>query len=455
LQQSVIEQREHLEYRVDIDVVQQQLITRAAGMGDLASIVVGTPSLVDCVKASGAAMFHHNQWYRLGNTPDEAELSALSSWMQHRAEFDSTRCPVYASNALATVYPAAAAYSHNASGVVATFISRRKRDVLMWFRPELIQTIPWAGNPHEKPVKLGVHGARLTPRQSFALFRESVSGQSAPWLSTEVEAINRFRLHVIELVVNQAEVLAGLNADLVRSNRELDAFAYIASHDLKEPLRGIHQYAGELLSDVHASDDTRRQKVDNMLRLTKRMDGLLDSLLDFARAGHAPMQLASVDLNDVVADAIEMVSARRNESITRFFVPRPLPVVQCDYNSVCEIFVNLFSNAIKYNNSAGKFIEVGFVAATEDFDRSSFPAEAANQIVYFVRDNGIGIDTRHFDQIFRMFRRLHARSEFGGGSGAGLTIVRKMVTRHRGKVWLSSQTGIGTTFFFDLRDAAT
>ena len=122
----------------------------------------------------------------------------------------------------------------------------------------------------------------------------------------------------------------------------------------------------------------------------------------------------------------------------------------CDRIRVCEVLVNLLSNALKYNNQSAKRVEVGFIDAHESALRPGFPQSADGQTVYYVRDNGIGIASRHFDQVFKLFKRLHGREEYGGGAGAGLTIVRKLVERHHGQVWLESVVGEGATFFFTL-----
>ena len=155
-------------------------------------------------------------------------------------------------------------------------------------------------------------------------------------------------------------------------------------------------------------------------------------------------------MNVVLADAIEMVSSRTDDGRTQIVALRALPWVMCDHVRIREVLANLLSNAIKYNDKALKRIEVGYVGVQEVSSRSAFPAETGGQTVYYVRDNGIGISNRHFNQIFKLFKRLHDREEFGGGTGAGLTIVRKLVQRHRGQVWLESCAGEGSTFFFTL-----
>jgi len=290
----------------------------------------------------------------------------------------------------------------------------------------------------------------LTPRASFELFIESVRGRSLPWSTMEVDSALRLRMLVMELVVSRAERLTELNADLTRSNDELDAFAYVASHDLKEPLRGIHKYAHQLLENAQSLDLENRQRVENLMRLTVRMDSLLDSLLHFSRVGRTTLEMDIVDLNEVVDEAIEMIGGRRSECMLDIEIPRSLPAWRCDRVRVREIFSNLLSNAMKYTQRESPHIAVGYLNKDESTARLSDNAAALGHTVFFVRDNGIGVEKKYFEQVFRMFKRLHGREEFGGGVGAGLTIVQKLVQRHGGQVWIDSAVGVGTTFFFTL-----
>jgi light-regulated signal transduction histidine kinase (bacteriophytochrome) len=117
---------------------------------------------------------------------------------------------------------------------------------------------------------------------------------------------------------------------------------------------------------------------------------------------------------------------------------------------VREIYSNLISNALKYNCQACPRVELGYLAPDELGARPNAPPEATGNTIYYVRDYGIGIEARHFEQIFRMFKRLHGSDEYNGGVGAGLTIVQKLVQRHGGSIWLDSTIGVGSTFFFTL-----
>ena len=441
-------------YRLKVDAVHQRLITKAAQDGDLMGFYNSEPTLLDAMQADGAALFHMGRWWCVGCTPTNAQLDALAEWLNQRAEFDVGERPVYATDSLLRDYPAGADITDVASGVLAVRVSRLRQDLILWFRPETAQTVNWAGDPNDKIVGAGVHGARLTPRGSFELFVESVQARALPWSAMEIESALRLRLLVMELVVARTERLAELNVDLTTSNEELDAFAYVASHDLKEPLRGIHRYAHQMVESTQGLDPENRQRAESLMRLTLRMDSLLDSLLNFSRMGRTRLEFEDVDLNSVLADALEMVGVRPADNSCTIALAKPLPVARCNEVRVREIFSNLISNALKYTRRERPRIDIGYLAPGEPGLPADAPPESSGQVVYFVRDDGIGIEKRHFEQIFRMFKRLHGRNEYGGGMGAGLSVVKKVVGRHGGIIWLDSAPGIGSTFYFTLPAAS-
>ncbi len=450
LQLRSAEQRESLSYRLKIQGVHQRVIATAARDLDLQPLTAGTPNLLAGIDAGGVALHHADRWWCAGKTPNEEQLGALSAWLHERDEFRSASRVIYATDSLARDYPAGDAFAAQASGVLAMPLGQGQRDVVLWFRPETISAVRWSGNPQDKPTVPGPHGPRLTPRKSFELFVESVRQRALPWQRVEIEEALALRVLILELVVTRAEQLAALNADLTRSNEELDAFAYVASHDLKEPLRGIAKYAHQLLESAQMDTDENRPRLEGLARLTRRMDSLLDSLLHFSRVGRMTLEFAPADLQTVVEEALEMVAARRQETPTDIIIPRPLPTIECNRVRVREIFVNLLSNALKYNASPTRHVEIGYLGADEVGERPNLPAMCRGLPIFYVRDNGLGIEPRHFGQIFKMFKRLHGQDKYGGGAGAGLTIVQKLVERHRGAVWLDSTLGAGTTFYFTL-----
>ena len=245
----------------------------------------------------------------------------------------------------------------------------------------------------------------------------------------------------------EEETLYKYMNDLHHSNQDLNDFAYIASHDLKEPLRGIHNYSKILLEDYGSQlDEEAKAKCDTLTKLSKRMEELIDSLLHFSRLGQTELVIAQMDLNQVVQDVLATLEIRLKECGVAVKIPRRLPTVTCDKARIGEIFRNLITNSMKYNDKSEKWIEIGFFHVGEDDG-----ADQEEPSVFYVRDNGIGIREKHLGLVFRIFKRLNGRDKFGGGTGVGLTMTKKMVERHGGHMWVESIFGEGTTFYFTLK----
>lgn len=260
-------------------------------------------------------------------------------------------------------------------------------------------------------------------------------------------------------------------AQLASANNELDEFAYVASHDLKEPLHGISAYCGLLRDEYHDKlDDNGRRMTRVLVDLCERLGQLIDDLLAYSRAARKP-EYVEVDLDQVVDRVLETlapaIDARRGV-VTR---TRPLPAVRADATLLGQVFQNLIANGLKFNDRPTPTVQIEAIvesdeqtARTEDlpeegvrlrFDRanSEQTSSTGRHATIAVRDNGIGIAPRHHSAVFTLFRRLHAREKYEG-TGAGLSIVRRIVESHGGSVWLESRPGAGSTFFFTLPLAA-
>ena len=242
------------------------------------------------------------------------------------------------------------------------------------------------------------------------------------------------------------QALLKRNQALKASNQELDDFAYIVSHDLKEPLRGIHNYSSIILED-HGDGlpNDVRTRCETLLRLSQHMETLLDSLLYYSRDGRSELAMKPTDLGSVVQSILESLDVSLKECGTLVKISQDFPTLLCDRVRVGEIFRNLITNAMKYNDKSEKWIEIGYREDQSDV------LEVLSPLVFYVRDNGIGIREKHLDSVFRMFKRLNGRDKFGGGTGAGLTLTKKMVERHGGRIWVESTFGEGTTFYFTLQ----
>ncbi len=232
--------------------------------------------------------------------------------------------------------------------------------------------------------------------------------------------------------------------ELEKSNRDLDDFAYIASHDLKEPLRGLFNHAQFLLEDYQDKlDDDGKRRLDRLSFLSQRMEHLVNDLLYFSRLGRSDLAVQKTDPNQLVFNIQHMLESMIKEKNARIVISAPMPIVVCDRPRITEVFRNLITNGIKYNDKDIKEIEVGFLP-------SATAPHGFEKDVFYVKDNGMGIDEQYFQEIFRIFRRLHKNEGDDQSTGAGLTFVKKIVERHKGHIWLESTLGQGTTFFFTL-----
>lgn len=441
-------------YRLNLKTAQTQLVERMAEERDLLEALVGSDTnLLQLIDAPGAAVILHGETVLLGVTPPREQVQALQSWLDTQVDGD-----VLHTATLSREYPPAAAFAAQASGLLAVRLSQSRHDYVMWFRPEELQTVTWGGDPN-KPVEVAPDGSdRLTPRRSFEAWMETVRGRSRPWQAEELAAARALRRAIMSVVLRRVEELGALNdhlersnADLERSNADLDAFAYIASHDLKEPLRGLHNYSVFLLEAYeHQLDEDGAAKLRTLVRLTQRMDALIDSLLLYSRVGRMDLSFRPTDLNELLREVLDVLSPRLEQLRVQVQVPPDLPTLTVDRVRTGEIFSNLVTNAMKYNDSPEPTVQIGALRPGGRGDLPVPPGVPEHATVLFVRDNGIGIREKHFENIFRIFKRLHARDQFGGGTGAGLTIVRKIVERHGGQIWVTSEYGQGSVFYFTL-----
>ncbi|PHJ64141.1 cyanobacterial phytochrome A [Nostoc linckia z18] len=413
--------------------------------------------LLDLVSASGAAICLDNEVTLVGATPNIDQVRALIEWADTQVHDN-----LFSTDSLPKLYPEALIFKDTASGLLLLRISQVRRYYILWFRPEVIQTVNWAGDPNESIQAQADGSLTLSVRKSFAAWQETVRLTSLPWRPCELDSALSLRNAIVGIVLSKADELAKINLELERSNQELASFAYAASHDLKEPLRGIYNFSTVLLEDYdEILDDDGVECLQTVVSLSVRMETLINALLRLSQLGQAQLREQATDLNELVAQVIEVFRAsQHNSGLMDIRIPRPLPIVECDRVLVNEVFSNLIGNAFKYNDKAEKWVEIGYFSGDREQGRwgggEPLPLEPLVPIphapcpIFYVRDNGIGIPQHHLETIFRLFKRLHSQEKYGGGAGAGLAIVKKIVELHNGQIWVESAVGIGSIFYFTL-----
>jgi light-regulated signal transduction histidine kinase (bacteriophytochrome) len=222
--------------------------------------------------------------------------------------------------------------------------------------------------------------------------------------------------------------------DLERSNKELEQFAYVASHDLQEPLRMVSSYTQLLAQRYEGQLDEKAKKyIDYAVDGAVRMQRLINDLLTYSRVSTRGKPLEPIDASSVLGETIGNLYAAIQES--RAIVTNDdLPTVRADAGQLLQVFQNLIANALKFHGTDSPRIHVS-------------ARDAGHEWVFSVRDNGIGIDPQYKESLFVIFRRLHTRQEYPG-TGIGLAVCKRIVERHGGRIWFESEPGKGTTFFF-------
>jgi signal transduction histidine kinase len=241
-----------------------------------------------------------------------------------------------------------------------------------------------------------------------------------------------------EQVQSKIREIEKVEAQLRESNMELEQFAYVASHDLQEPLRKITSFSALLTKNLEGQLDEKSQKhFDFLVSAARRMQSLIKALLEFSRANKSELVLEEVSIKEVFDDVKETMSFRFEETKTVLDVPESLPNVKVSKTLFTQVIQNILSNAIKFMpEDRSPHIQIHFEGSGECYQ-------------FCIQDNGIGIDAEFVGKVFEIFQRLHSREAFEG-TGIGLAICKRIIERHGGKIWIESEKGVGSKVYFTL-----
>lgn len=444
LQLSAKEHKEEYDQRVKHAAIHSRLLTHLAAEDNfLVGLTRHGPDLLDLVGAGGAALIYDDKCMLLGRTPTERQVRDLAEWLFDHNPTDGRE--TFYTETLSHIYETASGFCDIGCGVLAISISKVHPNYMMWFRPEVVQTVTWAGKP-DKSVEVGA-GAhpgtddlpRLHPRKSFQAWAETVRGTSLPWSKVELDAATELRNAIVSVVLKRAEELAALSAELERSNKELESFSYSVSHDLRAPFRHIAGFTDLLNRRAGRQlDETSQHYVRTIGEAAKFAGKLVDSLLAFSQMSRTAMRIGTVDMNALLREVQrDLVMEMQDRKVEWQVKPDKLPQVRGDAAMLRQVLQNLISNAIKYTRPR----PVAQVTVEARAGRA--------EIVFSVKDNGVGFDMAYKDKLFGVFQRLHRVEDFEG-TGIGLANVKRIIERHDGRVWAEGALDEGATFYFTL-----
>ena len=428
-----LQQAAEMSHAIQLKSIHTQLLTyMASGESYIDGLARHSAELFALTGSQGAAIVVDDRCICLGDTPSEADVLRLSSWLSKGLKDD-----VYATSELSAESEDFKSLSSTASGVLAISMSQVHRMQVLWFRPEVVQTVNWAGEP-EKGQKVVEGVLQIHPRHSFSSWKEILRDKSDAWSPVEIESAREFRNAVLEIVLRKAEELADMALELEVTNRELEAFSYSVSHDLRAPFRHISGFAELLIEEESAGLSDRGRKYLTTIAESAQFAGLLvDSLLNFSHLSRTPLELRPLPMTMLAEDVWKDVVKQELKGRTVSFNLDELPTVTTDINLMRQVWRNLLSNAAKYTRKRSEPSVSVKASYTPD------------EVIFSVADNGVGFENQYAHKLFGVFQRLHRMEDFEG-TGIGLANVRRIITRMGGRTWAEGQPNKGATFFFSL-----
>jgi len=413
--------------------IRKKLVIQMSSIKNLSNALCKfQPKFTDIVDCSGGALILNGEICLVGSTPLESEIEDLvNDFLSKQDE------GIYFTKNLMKRFPEAELYKDKASGILGIRIGENQNDYLLWFRPQAIQSVSWGGNPEKDGfIKDGVE--YLTPRKSFERWTESKSGEAFAWEEYDFEAVYNLEESITHVIVrDQKDHIKELNEQLLDAIKELETFSYNVSHDLKAPLRGIDGYA-RILRDHYKGklDDYGANALNTIVNSAGLMDVLIEDIISYSKVGQTKTQPVLLSVNSLVTNILDSQNIAVSYPNTKVKVDELLPKIMADKRMISQLFSNLISNALKYSAKVNNpMVEIGY-------------QQKENSIIYFVKDNGIGIDPAGKEKIFDVFSRLVGDDYTG--SGVGLATAKKVIEKHNSELWVESKLNEGSTFYFSI-----
>lgn len=406
------------------------------GKAESFETIAKSHEILEICNASGVAILFNHNIYKSGLTPDNANIDKLSRWLA-----DHTKNTTFSTDKLINFLPDANDFCQEASGIVYHSLSADDTDCIIWFRPESLTEINWAGDPKKAIVK-DVNG--LYPRNSFKLYREIVKCQSKIWLQPELNAAANYAYTLqkqfnLLIITQEEEKYRKLSEVLKETNSELENINWISTHDLQEPLRKIQMLSSRLLGkEDEKFSDTVINSVQRMNNSAQRMQTLLIDILKYTKIQHIGDSFEKVVMTSILSEVLTDLTELINEKKARIDM-QDLPDIHGNPFLLRQLFSNLIQNSIKYSIPDKSPIVTIKSTGTHKLD--------TGELYYVIEftDNGIGFEQQFAESIFNIFSRLHGQEEYKG-SGVGLALCKKIMQVHKGFITAKGIPEEGATF---------
>ncbi len=416
-----------LAYKEVLDKIKVRLLHTDSSVEALIS---EADNIIKLTNAEGVAICMGDEIKILGEAPDIAQVKKIQEWMYDQSD------NLFYTHKFVDYFAEAAEFAETAAGVLITQMSKDVNDMIIWFSPEFIHKVQWAGKPEKAITTKEVDGTvinEISPRKSFQIWSQQAKNTSRRWRKEDINAAKEIVKIILETSHKKSKELFDLNKRLKAAYEELDTFAYTVSHDLKTPLTVIKSHA-QILKYLKKLDNPEDEAIlDNIVTGVDKMSFMMNEILDLSRIINKNINKQPIKAEDLINDIVKEVSIAFDAYDTKIEMG-DTPDFAGDPVMVYQAFSNLISNAVKYSAK-----QAYPVVSIEGYEENG-------SVVYKIKDNGIGIDKKEHHKIFQLFKRMDNTTDFEG-TGVGLNIVKRIMDRHEKSVWFESDKNRGSTFY--------
>lgn len=401
--------------------------------------IIKHPQLTALCNAAGACILFNDVIYKTGLTPSDDAIRNVAEWGCSKHSLY-----VYSTSKLVDEF-AEAKDCAAAAGIIFCSLSSANTSCIIWFNPESLEEVHWAGEPEKAIIKdeKGLH-----PRKSFETWKQVVKCQAREWMKPELTAATNFayalQKHITLLLLTEEEMRQRLlSEELKASNAELENINWLSTHDLKEPLRKIQMFSSKLMQTEENLPSNVNSTLQKLSNSAKRMQQLIQDLTNYSKIRKTNEGFALIQLNDLLQEVCDVFTDDIQEKNVQLTIAKNLPEVTGIPVLIQELFVNLLRNSVKFS----KPDETAVINITTAKDVLAFETDASPKTynIVTVKDTGIGFDNKFADDIFKIFSRLNNASSFEG-SGIGLALCKKIMQIHHGHITAEGQPGKGASF---------